>query len=196
MSYYEQEPPFEEEDDELDATADKPVETPHGSITITINMDQYLSGGTLEEKIAHKIALQVSSRLEKTIEMHASKLVIEKIENEFTEIAAKKLADCFDLPFQKYSEWGTKTGDPVVLRQLIIQRMDEWLKESVSNGNRGGVSRIKSMIDTIAIAPLNEAIKAKVKEVEAEVRGMVQQSVSSYIAQELTPKMPAVPQLK
>ena len=51
------------------------------------------------------------------------------------------------------------------------------------------------MVEEIAVKPLNEAIQEQIKTVAAEVKGMVQNSVSSYIAQELAPKMPVVPQI-
>jgi hypothetical protein len=48
----------------------------------------------------------------------------------------------------------------------------------------------------MAINPLNEAIKEKVGQVAAEAKRQIQDSVSRYIADQLSPQIPAVPQLK
>jgi hypothetical protein len=203
---YGEEPDFEEED-ETPLPVDEKV-GPTGSITITINMDQYLSSGSLEDKIATSIANAVSVNIQKSIEKKALALVEARIEAEFTETAATKVQQVFDMPIQKYNEWGSKTGEPVVLRDMIIKRMDEWLKETVrkTDGVPGSagynedkskyLSRLHWMVQELAIKPLNVAVQDQVKTVTAEVKGMVQNSVSAYIADQLAPKMPAVPQLQ
>lgn len=203
---YADEPDYEEEDETV-LPVDEKI-GPSGSITITIKMDEYLSSGTLEDKIAHSIALAVSNTIQKSIEKKALAIVEARIEAEFTETAATKVQQLFDLPVQKYTTWGSAEGEPAVLRELILKRMEQWLQETVrkSDGrpetpryddkSSNFMPRLQWMVNELAIKPLDAVVKEQAKKVEVEVRSMVQASVSAYITDQLSPKMPTVPQLK
>jgi hypothetical protein len=192
----------DEEVTELEASAEPPVEMPKGAITITINMDQYLSGGTLEDLIAKNIERAVSGPIQKVIERRVEATILEAAKGEFEKHAQRLAAEFFEKDFFKTNEWGTKTGEKLnpiehfgrLFTQYLNQKVDA--KSGSESSYSESITRTSYIFRSMAIAPLNEAIKEKVGQVAAEAKKQIQDSVSRYIADQLNPQIPPVPQLK
>jgi histone H3/H4 len=193
---------FEEEATELDVSPEPPAELPKGAITITLQLDKYLSSGTLESLIADNIARQISGDIKKVIQQQVEATILKQAKGEFAKHAKRLCADFFEKEFFEHDRWGGKTGKKTSVvehfGELFKQYMDQKVspKNGEESGYSDGIKRNEYIFRSMAIAPLNQAIQQKVGEVAAEAKKQIQDSVSRYIADQLTPTLPAVPQLK
>jgi hypothetical protein len=190
----------DEEVTEIEPTTEPPAEMPKGAITITINMDQYLSSGTLEDLIAKNIERAVSGPIQKVIEKRVEATILEAAKGQFTAHAEKMTAEFFEKEFFKTNQWGSKTGEKTNALEMFAQMFREYLGIKVDDkGNETGydknTTRAAFLLRQLAIEPLNAAIKEQVGKVAAEAKTQITNSVSRYIADQLTPQIPAVPQL-
>ena len=192
----------EEEVTELEASPEPPAELPKGAITITLQVDKYLSGGTLENLIADNLSRQLSASLEKVIKQRVEETVLKAARGEFAKHAKKLTQEFFEKEFFEHDRWGGKTGKKTTALEYFGELFRQYMDQTVDpkNGNdstySGAVKRTSYIVRSMSIEPLNEAIKEKVGQVAAEAKRQIQDSVSRYIADQLTPQMPSVPQLK
>ena len=192
----------EEETTELEATPEPPVELPKGAITITLHLDQYLSSGTLEELIATNLSRQLAPQIEKIIRQRVEETILNATKGEFAKHAERLTQEFFEKEFHEHTQWGGKTGKKTTPLEYFGELFRQYLNQTVypENGNEsnssGSISRTAYIVRSMAIKPMNEAIKEKVGQVAAEAKKQIQDSVSRYIADQLTPVIPPVPQLK
>jgi hypothetical protein len=194
--------PEEEEVTELEASPEPPAELPKGAITITLQLDKYLSSGTQESLIADNLSRQLAPQIEKVIRQRVEETILKAARGEFAKHAKKLTTEFFEKEFHEHTQWGGKTGKKTTPMEYFGELFSQYLKQTVyaENGNEstssGSISRTAYIVRSMAIKPLNDAIKEKVGEVAAEAKKQIQDSVSRYIADQLTPTIPPVPQLK
>jgi hypothetical protein len=191
----------DEEPTELEMSPEPPVELPRGSITITLQLDKYLRGGTLEDLIANNLSKQISSSLEKVIRARVEQTILDMAKGEFEKHTQQMVQKYFEKDFYKTNNYGQKTGEKISLVEYFGNLYQEYLAKKVdTKGNESsyneGVPRVVYFMQKLAIEPLNEAIKQQVGQVAVKAKEQIQNSVSRYIADQLTPQMPTVPQLK
>lgn len=197
MSYQED----EDEGTELDAGTQPPTELPTGTITITLQLDKYLSGGKLEDLIANNLSRQISSSLEKVIQKRVEETVLAAARGEFEKHAQKLTAEFFEKDFYKTNNYGQRSGEKISVVEMFGQMFREYLSQKVNtSGNEANyndsIPRAVYFLRLLAIDPLNAAIKEQVGKVAATAKTQIQESVSRYIADQLMPKVPEAPQLK
>ena len=192
----------EEEVTELEASPESPAELPKGSITITLELDKYLSSGTLEDLIAANLSRQLAPQIEKVIKQRVEATILEAAKGEFAKLAESLCKEFFEKEFQEHTQWGGKTGKKTTPMEYFGELFSQYLKQTVDADKgqestySGSITRTAYIVRSMAIKPLNEAIKEKVGAVAAEAKKQIQDSVSRYIADQLTPTIPTVPQLK
>lgn len=193
---------FEEEATELEASPEPQAELPTGAITITLQLDKYLSSGTLESLIADNLARQLAPQIEKVVKQRVEETILKAAKGEFAKHAKNLTQEFFEKEFFKTNEWGSKTGEKVSaiehFGRLFVQYMNQKVDGTTGADSTysSAIKRTEYIFRSMAIEPLNAAIKEKVAEVAAEAKKQVQASVSRYIADQLTPSIPSVPQLK
>jgi hypothetical protein len=192
----------EEEVTELDASPEPPAELPKGAITITLQLDQYLSSGTLEDLISTNLTRQLTPLIEKVIKQRVEETILKAAKGEFAKHAKQLCHDFFEKDFFEHDRWGSKTGKKTSVIEHFGELFRQYMEQKVNpkNGEESSYSdtirRTEYIFRSMAINPLNEAIKEKVGQVAAEAKRQIQDSVSRYIADQLSPQMPTVPQLK
>lgn len=191
----------DEELTELDASPEPPAELPNGAITITLQLDKYLGSGTLENLIAENLTRQLTPLIEKVIKQRVEETILKAARGEFSKHAKKLTQEFFEKEFEEHTQWGSKTGKKTTPMEYFGELFNQYMRQTVNAENgqdstySGAVTRTAYIVRSMAIAPLNAAIKEKVGEVAAEAKKQIQDSVSRYIADQLTPQMPNVPQL-
>jgi hypothetical protein len=201
MAYDEEDDDFDPEETELPASTEPAPELPTGAISITLQLDQYLSSGTLENLIANNLAQQLAPEIKKIIRRQVEETILEAAKGQFSKHAEKMTQEFFEREFTKTDTWGQKTGEKVspiehfgkLFIQYMGQKVDDKGNESTYSGT---VPRTVWIMQKLAIEPLNAAIKDQVGKVAAEAKQQITNSVSRYIADQLTPQIPSAPQLK
>lgn len=197
MSYDDDyEPDADDIEDELGE--EKPTTSEKGSISVTLNFDQWMNG-SIEDHIIAKLVAALTTRLEASIKTQVETKMLKKINAEFDELARKQVEDYFMKQVKKTNSYGEPTGEQTNMRDLLAKKFQEYMSQKVdSKGNPSsysdGLPRSQQMLNQLAHKPLQEAIDETVKGIAAKAKEQIQQTVSRYIAEQLSPtiSVPAI----
>lgn len=186
---------YDDETTELDA-----VELPKGGISVTVNMDQWLSG-SLNDVLVKSLVANMAGRVEKAVAAAVTEKVLALADQQFQALAEAKLEEFFTKAHQKTNTWGEKSGESYTIRELLLDRFKQYLDTKVdaksgAEGNySGSIRRVDFMLNNLAHRPLTAAVNETVKEIADKAKLQIQATVSRYIAEQLAPTI-SVPALK
>lgn len=184
-------PEYNEYDDEDEVTEIDATKTPQGSITVTLDVKQWLNG-SLESIIANALVDKVAGMLVKNVQEIVKERVLAMADEKFDALAREKMTEFFLKEHKKTTQWGDPTGEAFTMRELLLDRFQKFMAEKVDDkGNAsnysGNLPRSQWLLNTLAHKPLQEAINQTVTDIREKAKTAVQASVSRYIAEQLSP---------
>lgn len=188
------------DEDENDApTQVDAVVAPNDAITVTINMDKWLSG-SVNDVLVNSLTHALSAKLKDQVGKAVQEKVFAMVDEQFQALAASKLEEFFTMSHQKTNTWGEKTGQSYTIRELLMDRFKGYLdaKVDANNGSEstysGSIRRVDFMLNQLAHKPLRDAIDETVKAFSAQAKAAIQTNVARYITEQLAPTI-SIPSL-
>lgn len=188
---------YDEDDD--DVTEVDAVVAPNDAITVTIDMNKWLSG-SINDVLVNSLVTSLSGSLKHKVGKVVEEKVLELADAQFQALAEAKLEEFFTKSHQKTNTWGEKTGESYTIREMLLDRFKLYLDDKVDaksgaeSSYSGSIRRVDFMLNQLAHKPLQAAIDETVKAFSAQAKAAIQANVSRYIAEQLAPTI-SVPAL-
>jgi hypothetical protein len=169
------------------------TEQVEATIPVTVHIDpdtflrqlqgRYYDEGppTLAEALTERIVDAAVDRIVgQVLDKALGKTILDQVSARVDEVISARLEE----PIQAVTEWGTRIGEPVTLREQIGKAVEAWPKQSSSHRSEPNLQKwIKEAVDRA----VREDLSGALKEARNRVAERLQAEAARLLAEQATP---------
>lgn len=150
---------------------------------ITLDIPDYIEDGTISDEIERRVADRLLSEIKADTKQQLKAAIVTAIQARADEVVEQAMQD----RFQRTNHYGEPIGEPVNIRELIMNEAAKRMDQKV-NANTGGKAgyRDKSctFVEWRVKQAIGEAVKVEVEKIEAAVHKQAVEAMAAHLAQE------------